>query len=75
MVFKVLRNWTGIHWKIQRSSKINLTTFQSGKQHELFTESQALPRFRLIGLLWPLPIETGHFSKDLGTNCGVCVHG
>lgn len=75
MIYKVFRNWTGIHWKMQQSAKINLTPFQSGKQHELFTESQALPTFRLIGLLWPLPIETGHFSKALGTNYGGCVHG
>lgn len=59
---------------MQRSAKINLTPFQSGKQHELFTESQALPGSGLIGLLWPLPIETGPFSKALGTNDGGGAH-
>lgn len=57
--------WIGQEFtgKCMESSKINLTPFQSGKQQELVTKSQALPGYGLIGLLWPLPIETGHFSK------------
>lgn len=41
----VWSDWKGIHWKMQQSAKINLTPFQSGKQHELLTKFKALPEY------------------------------